>query len=37
MSTPLIIGLVAVGLLAGVGVIARVRRVRHRPTEGEPA
>jgi hypothetical protein len=37
MSTPLIIGLGAVGLLAGVGVIARVRRVRHRPTEGEPA
>jgi hypothetical protein len=37
MSTPLIIGLVAVGLLAGVGVTARVRRVRHRPTEGEPA
>jgi hypothetical protein len=37
MSTQLIILLAAVGLLAGVGVVARVRRVRHRPTEGEPA
>jgi hypothetical protein len=37
MSAPLIILVAAVGLLAGVGVIARVRRVRHRPTEGEPA
>jgi hypothetical protein len=37
MPTPLIIGLAAVGLLAGVVVVARARRVRHRPTEGEPA
>ena len=37
MSTPLIIGLAAVGLLVGIGVVRRIRGVRHGPAEGEPA
>jgi hypothetical protein len=35
--TPLVILLAAVGVVAGVGLAARTRHVRHRPAEGEPA